>query len=502
MKKCMYLLAIAMMIVACQPNNDMNTPFKEGQKVVLRARLAADNTGAKQLPGKQHVAGQDNGDNIKLTWNTGDQIKVTVDGQDAVFTLISEGGNAEGTFEGTMPADGTNYTVTYPVTYDESVLANQTYVENGFGNGLLQMAGSGTLDEGFTLTATNAVLGLSLKGSGKVGKIVITKNNSTPYTLNCNGTPLSSSEKLFYIVVPTGSWWFKAEVYDDHSPKPTEVFKPNSAQDFSNGAVVMPTKTALLAYDLKTLTFEDSSPAFTEYNLSYVDDGSGKDIDTWSDLIDEDQYDGALLYGGYMMYEPYRWHDDNNTQLKHEMPDYGYGVYSYMFGGMAISNYTEEDYSFNHMDGYMHQLEVYGAGGKSGDNFVMCNSGFATPSELDPDATTSSLTFADEQARVIDHLYVNNGTYALSGFETILGEDGWMKVVAIGFYDDEETDRAEIVLYDGSENIMVTDWSEWDLSVLGKVKEVKFFVRSSDETSMYGAYCFAFDDVAVRFPKE
>ena len=500
MKKCMYLLAIAMMIVACQTNNDMNTPFKEGQKVVLRARLAADNTSAKQLPGKQRVAGQDNGADIKLTWNTGDQIKVTVDGQDAVFTLIGEGGSAEGEFEGTMPADGNNYIVSYPVDYDESKLANQTYVENGFGNGLLQMAGSGTLDEGFTLTATNAVLGLSLKGSGKVGKIVITnKNNSTTYTLNCEGTTLSSSEKLFYIVVPAGSWKFKAEVYDDHSPKPTETFEPRNATTFTaGGAVAMPAQKALLAYDLKTLTFEDDS--FTEYTLDYC----GANITTWSDLIDTEQAGGALLYNYWSgMSEPYWWHDDNNTQLKHEMPDYG--EYSYMYGGMAVSNYAKEDYSFGHMmEGYLHQLEVYGAGGKSGANFVMCNSGFSTSDEVDVDATVPTLTFEDEQARFIDHMYVNNGTYALSGFESEFSDDDWLKVVAVGLYGGEETDRAEILLYDGTSHI-VTEWTKWDLSSLGKVEEVKFYVISSQSStsgSPYGAYCFAYDDVAVRFPKE
>ena len=485
MKKCMYLLAIAMMIVACQPNNDMNTPFKEGQKVVLRARLAADNTGAKQLPGKQRVAGQDNGTDIKLTWNTGDQIKVTVDGQDAVFTLVGEGGSAEGTFEGTMPAAGTDYTVSYPVDYDESKLANQTYVADGFGNGLLQMAGSGTLDDGFTLTATNAVLGLSLKGSGKVGKLVITnKNNSTTYTLNCEGTELSSSEKLFYIIVPTGSWKFKAEVYDDHSPKPTEVFEPKNAQNFTaSGAVVMPTKTALLAYDLKTLTFEASSPAFTEYNLSYVDYGSGKDIYTWSDLIDEDHYDGALLYGGYMMYEPYWWHDDKNTMLMHTMLDDGNGSYAYWNGAMAISNYVSTEYTTD----YTEQLTVYGTGGKSGETFAMTTFGWGED--------LPSLVFEDETARVIDHLYVNNSTYVLGGLLTSTTE--YIKITAIGLYGGEEVETTDFYLYKDGKTIK--DWTKWDLSVLGKVEEVKFQYSCDDgNVPQY----FAFDDVAVRCPKE
>ena len=163
MKKAMYFMVIAMLIVACQPNNEVNTPFEKGQKVILSATLSSGSTGAQQLPGKQRVSGKDNTTDIKLTWDKGDQIKVTVDGQDAVFTLIGEGGSAEGTFEGSMPADGTNYTVTYPVPYDESVLTSQTYVENGFDGELMKMTGEGTVDGRFTLTAQNALLGLIIK---------------------------------------------------------------------------------------------------------------------------------------------------------------------------------------------------------------------------------------------------------------------------------------------------------------------------------------------------
>ena len=63
-----------------------------------------------------------------------------------------------------MPADGARYTVTYPANYNDNVLANQTYVENGFGNGLMKMTGEGTLDNGFALSAANALLGLQIKG--------------------------------------------------------------------------------------------------------------------------------------------------------------------------------------------------------------------------------------------------------------------------------------------------------------------------------------------------
>ena len=162
MKKIFSLLAAALLIAACTPNEEVGTPFQAGQKVTLAASM--DNNGANHLPGKQRVAGQDNGAQIDLTWNEGDQITVKVGDATAVFTLESGAGFAQGTFVGEMPAVGTTYQVNYPVNYNESVLANQTYVANGFDNGLMKMSTKvdGTVDGGFSLSADNALLGLQL----------------------------------------------------------------------------------------------------------------------------------------------------------------------------------------------------------------------------------------------------------------------------------------------------------------------------------------------------
>ena len=506
MKKAMYFMVIAMLIVACQPNNEVNTPFEKGQKVILSATLSSGSTGAQQLPGKQRVSGKDNTTDIKLTWDKGDQIKVTVDGQDAVFTLIGEGGSAEGTFEGSMPADGTNYTVTYPVTYDESVLTSQTYVENGFDGELMKMTGEGTVDGRFTLTAQNALLGLQLTGSKALSDIVVTNSKTgDTYTLDCKGITLKSEATLFYLVIPVGEYekGFKVEVLQDDKYKSLITdFEKTSTVTFTAGqAVVMPEKVA--DYELKTLTFEEGSEKFTKYNMGDTE----AEITTWSKLIDNQQYGGELLYGydpyGSMT-EPYWWYDDNNTYLRHVMPDMG--GFSYMYGGMAISNYTSDDYSsYDSWTAYEYQLTAYGTGGQSGSNFVMTNCGFTNSGEADPDANVPSIFFGDEEARVIDHMYVNNGTYALYSFENGDGysyfgfsEDDWMKVVAIGLYDDAVVGLSEIYLYKGFDN-MVTEWTKWDLSSLGKVNEVKFYIISSQ--SSFGANYFAYDDVAVRFPK-
>ena len=279
MKKLIYFMAIAALFAACQPNQEVGTPFYAGQKVTLAATMPGD--GASQMPGMKRVSGKDAGSKIALFWDANDQVKVTVDGQSAIFTLTEGEGTTSGTFTGIMPADGTSYTVTYPADYNENVLANQTYVENGFGNGLMKMTGTGDLDNGFTLAAANALLGLQIKGDITLGKIKITnfQDNSKNYILNCSGVTLTSATKLFYIVLPAERWkhGFTAEVYDAEDnliksfTNPTDLtFSATSALIMPEIIVNKPTAQPEDTYELRVLTFEDDDAQFTEYDLDHL----------------------------------------------------------------------------------------------------------------------------------------------------------------------------------------------------------------------------------------
>ena len=245
MKKIFSLLAAALLIAACTPKEEVGTPFQTGQKVTLAASMGGN--GAKQMPGKQRVAGVDNGSQIDLKWNEGDQITVKVGDATAVFTLESGAGTANGTFVGEMPASGTNYSVVYPANYNESVLAEQTYTANGFGKGLMKMSTkvAGTLDGGFAMSADNALLGLQLTGADALSKIVLTNPaTSETYTLYCAGVTLSNAATLFYIVVPVGEWasGFGVDVYDNTDTKVTSFAKATTATFVAGEAIVMPVK--------------------------------------------------------------------------------------------------------------------------------------------------------------------------------------------------------------------------------------------------------------------
>ena len=329
--------------------------------------------------------------------------------------------------------------------------------------------------------------------------------------------------------------------FDDGSTF-TETKIPS--KDFESGKTsrvqTMITKSDLIkepSYELRVLTFEDEDVKFTPYSLDYA----GVDITCWSDLIDNPPYGGPLTYGDYMT-TMYNWYDEGNTELTHTFPD----NYAYCFwgGGHAISNYWGEGWSDEDRD--LHIAKYYGedyvtenAGNDamlgwfnlqlmvpvkahSGNNFAVHYGykDFFTYIENLPE-----ISFADGEARVIDHMYVTNTNYTLNqlynGVKSEAGnsfggnwegltDDAWLKIVAQGF-DDVEADAytdpiSEVEFYLVNGKNVVTDWQKWDLSGLGEVAKVRFNFLYSDE--MGGKYgftipgYFAYDDVAVRFEKQ
>ena len=293
-------------------------------------------------------------------------------------------------------------------------------------------------------------------------------------------------------------------------------------------------------YELRVLTFEDKDAQFSKYTLDYADGWSGRTITTWSDLIDDPQYGGPLTYADYMSAE-YHWYDEGNTELAHTFPD----NYAYCFwgGGHAISNYWGAGWSDEDRD--THIAKYYGkdyvaenAGNDamlgwfnlqmmvpvqphSGDNFAVHYGykDFFTYIENLPE-----ISFEDGKKRVIDHMYVINTNYTLNqlynGVKSEAGnsfggnwdgltDNAWLKIVAYSFDDVDADayatpkDSVEFYLVKGKN--VVTDWQKWDLSALGEVAKVRFNFLYSDE--MGGKYgftipgYFAYDDVAVRFPK-
>jgi hypothetical protein len=256
-------------------------------------------------------------------------------------------------------------------------------------------------------------------------------------------------------------------------------------------------KLSVYAYEIRTLTFEDSD---------YKGDANMVGERNWSSLIDSQQYGGPLLYPKNN--QLYNWSDANNTFLASELPN-GWGDYQYWGGGHAISNYLDMD--LTHGD-FQHQLAVYyqdaktGFGGHNGSKNFCVHYGYADNSGY-ANGPLPYIYFGDGVARVVDHMYVTMTTYLANcvangnGLTAPAGKDDWVKLVAIGYDEDgkEVATRPEFYLVGAEGNIL--EWTKWDLSALGKVVKIDFNVTGSNDNG-YGfsqpAY-FAYDDVAVRF---
>lgn len=272
-------------------------------------------------------------------------------------------------------------------------------------------------------------------------------------------------------------------------------------------------------YELRVLTFEDVDSKFSAYNITGYNSTDysyyNHSVTTWSDLIDNPEYNGPLVYGdmgfsGESRGCDYNWCDENNTFLASEFP-VNYNAKVYWGGGHVVSNYASTDYTTNGT--YENQQTVYGKeneGGYNGSaNFAM-HFGYKDASPYNGTENLPYIYFRDGNARVIDHMYVNNSCYAIAcymdgnGLTDKIAPDDWVKILAIGYdVDGNVTDTAEIYLCNGPENI-VTEWTKWDLSALGKVLRVEFNITGSSDNG-YGysqpAY-FAYDNVAVRFYSE
>ena len=254
-------------------------------------------------------------------------------------------------------------------------------------------------------------------------------------------------------------------------------------------------------YELRTLSFEDSDAKFAGYTLY-----GGAEINTWSDLIDDMQYGGSLTYTDFVE-DTYYWYDEGNTELFHSFTT------PYWGGGHVVSKYIIEDYSVlpeGHYGWYELQMSNHIGGHNGSANFAVHNGYSDFFNSQIYDASLQTLEFADGVERVIDHMYVTNTCYVLNsltygdGFNSPASESTYIRVVAYGYNAaEEETGSVEFALCENG--VLVTEWTKWDLSPLGKVVKVAFnFSASDDQIGSYGMNCpayFAYDDVAVRFDK-
>lgn len=235
-----------------------------------------------------------------------------------------------------------------------------------------------------------------------------------------------------------------------------------------------------------TLTFEDAD---WKAGVNYIGQSN------WSSLIDNVQYGGEMLYPTDDDATIYQWDDKGNTWLAHEFCN-GYWDKAYWGGGMAVSNYIEQDIS---KATYTSQLGIPVAAGHNGSkNFCVSNGYSSYPGQPLP-----TLYFSDNKERIIDHMFVVNTSYALNDmtneYTTFKKGEDWFKIIATG-YDAKGNVTGQTEFFLAKDGQFVTEWTKFDLTPLGKVQKVEFNMDGSCQNS-WGlstpAY-FAFDDVVVK----
>ena len=269
--------------------------------------------------------------------------------------------------------------------------------------------------------------------------------------------------------------------------------------------------------EMRILTFEDGTEKFEPYEcvFSYAMMGNEeyKWITKWSDYIPTDGQYG----NGHGSYE---WYDEGNTELAFVKPTISSwwgisghaGISNYVGNDDDIAQYEDDNYLF------MIDLQAYNVtGGANGSKNFCSQYGYLDPEEYatqySPEGVLPGLQFYDNVPRVIDHMYVTNTSYAYAvitngecdfGGSYEYNDESTFKIVAYGYDSMEDTEPTvtEFYLLNTNKRI-VTDWTKWDLSVLGKVVRVEFnLVACYEGYGRYGlvipAY-FAYDDVAVRF---
>lgn len=209
----------------------------------------------------------------------------------------------------------------------------------------------------------------------------------------------------------------------------------------------------------------------------------------FTDLIDDPQYGGPLLYG-HEEGEPvkYAW-EDSKTHLASKLTAKYGGGYGYSEGGVAISNYVDDN--IKEHNSYNYQLAVPVINGSS-KNFAVAY-------------CDASVYFSDGKARVIKSMEVCPTTYALGvafygdGYAAALtGENDFFMLTITGMNGEEKAGEVTVDMARGGN--FLKEWKKVDLSKLGEVTSLSFTMSGSDNSS-YGVKTptyFAFDNVVVE----
>lgn len=201
----------------------------------------------------------------------------------------------------------------------------------------------------------------------------------------------------------------------------------------------------------------------------------------WTKLIDSKQYNGTLLYGENAM--TYGWSDEA-TGLSGTLTKAWGGTYGFAEGGVAISNYIDNNIT-EHAT-YEYQLAAPVSNGSKNFAVVYCD---------------ASISFKNNAKHIIKSMEIGPTTYELGVVTNGDGnavslKDGGHFTLTITADNGKKLDVD--MARDGK---ILTTWRKVDLSSLGEVNSLTFTMDGSDRSDWGAKHpkYFAFDNVVVRF---
>lgn len=231
-------------------------------------------------------------------------------------------------------------------------------------------------------------------------------------------------------------------------------------------------------------------------------------IDFEDNLFDADVAEIASTWN--FVNEGYSWIEPH-TSLYHETIftyDYGYAIFG---GGLILSSYNSNDLAS--FGTYEQDLYVYnsknkdskkGGGAGGSDTFLIAYGNYEPEVDAELDMRPK-IEFSDGRAHVIRGCQVNCTTYFLNIVENgnpyspALKDGEEIKIYATG-YDEAGREGKTVEMTLARKDMLIKQWTKWDLSALGKVKAIKFNIRggNTDEWGMTTPKYFAIDDIVVE----
>ena len=212
-------------------------------------------------------------------------------------------------------------------------------------------------------------------------------------------------------------------------------------------------------------------------------------------------------YSSVVVAEGYAWRDEKSSLSSRALVDYTYGAY--IRGGMLVSSYNSDDIAT--YGDYSKDLYVYnatstsptqGGGADGSDNFLIVVGNYDDHSNGDERA---EMFFADGRERKVVGCVVNSTTYFLNiaqngnPFSAPLAEGDVVEIFATG-YDSTGAETATASMVLARKGSYITEWTEWDLSSLGRVAKVRFNIKGGPATEwgMTTPKYFAIDNIAIE----